>query len=159
MVEALYSEFSQELYRYTRALTQNEAAAQDLLQEVFLRALSHLEDLEPLGQKQRRAWLYKTARNLYYDQMRRQALFQRKMTAPDTLAADEYAAVETRLLLAYLPYDLRILFEKRYFEGYNATELGELYDLPPSTIRSKLRQCRAILRQMLSADPKKERES
>lgn len=159
MVEKLYSIFSQELYRYALALTQNEAAAQDLLQEVFLRALSHLDDLEPLADKQKRAWLYTTLRNLHYDQMRRQALFHRKMTAPNETAPEEFSAVEIRLLLAYLPYDLRILFEKRYFEGYNATELGEIYDLPPSTIRSKLRQCRTILKQMLSADPKKERES
>ena len=30
----------------------------------------------------------------------------------------------------------------RYIEGYNSTELGEIFDLPPSTVRSRLSSAR-----------------
>ena len=33
----------------------------------------------------------------------------------------------------------------RYFEGYNATELGELFSLPPSTVRARLASARKRL--------------
>ena len=48
-------------------------AAEDLVQETFLRALTHLGDLQDLSREQRRAWLYKTARRLYIDHIRRAA--------------------------------------------------------------------------------------
>ena len=150
MVEALYQSHARELEQYCTALCKNAAAAQDLMQEVFLRALTHIADLEPLDARQRRAWLYKTARNLFLDTARRNALAARKTAAQQEEACESgFSGVETQLLLSCLPYDLRLLFEQRYFLGYNATELGEFYGVSPATIRSRLLQARSILKRQL----------
>lgn len=71
MVEELYTVFYEELLRYCASLSGQRSTAEDLVQETYIRAMTHLEDLEASSRSQRRSWLYKTARNLYIDQVRR----------------------------------------------------------------------------------------
>ena len=73
MAEELYTDFYDQLLGWCTARVRSPAAAEDLVQETFLRAMDHLEDLEPLNRAQRRAWLYRTAKNLAVDRVRRQA--------------------------------------------------------------------------------------
>ena len=73
MWEALYKAHYPELLRYCAAACHDPALAEDLTQEVFLKALQNVDTFEGLGPSQRRAWLYRTARNLFVDAMRRTA--------------------------------------------------------------------------------------
>lgn len=147
MVEELYSEFYDELLRYCTSIAQDHATAEDLLQETWLRALTHLGDLEDLSRGQRRAWLYKTARNLYIDRVRKLAkevCVEREDLDLNT-QEDDLTVMAVRHLVNRLPEEERALFDMRYFQGYNATELGELFGLSPSTVRSRLSSARRHL--------------
>ena len=42
-----------------------------------------------------------------------------------------------------------MLFHLRYEEGYNASELAELFHMPAGTIRARLSRCRNLLKTML----------
>jgi RNA polymerase sigma-70 factor (ECF subfamily) len=148
-LEELYGKFYKEIITYCTAMTKNRASAEDLVQETYLRAFTHWEDLDGLSRGQRRAWLYKTARNLFIDQARKQSR--------ETPMEDEYfplAAFEEDLsqaavaqLIARLPEGERTVFTLRYFEGYNAKELGDMFDLPSATVRSRLASAKRRLRQ------------
>lgn len=148
-LEELYGKFYKEIITYCAAMTKNRASAEDLVQETYLRAFTHWEDLEDLSRGQSRAWLYKTARNLFIDQARKQSR--------ETPMKDEYfplAAFEEDLsqaavaqLIARLPEGERTVFTLRYFEGYNAKELGDMFDLPSATVRSRLASAKRRLRQ------------
>ena len=48
-------------------------------------------------------------------------------------------------LVSRLPESERALFSLRYFAGYNATELGDMFNLPPSTVRARLASARRKL--------------
>ena len=52
-------------------------------------------------------------------------------------------------LVGRLPDTERTLFSMRYFEGYNARELGELFELPAATVRSRLASAKRRLRQWI----------
>ena len=150
MVEELYTIHGPELRRYCYAMCRDRAATEDLLQEVYMRALTHIPDLEPLTTSERRAWLYKTARNLFFDLVRRASVARQK-TELFGEETDEvgFAEIETAMILAKLPYDLRVLFRQRYFEGYNSSELAKMYGVPAATIRSRLSQARKALREYM----------
>ena len=49
-------------------------------------------------------------------------------------------------LCSELPEEERILFLKRYFEGYDSTQLSDMYGIPPSTVRYRLSSARRKLR-------------
>lgn len=150
MVAELYTVFGSELLNYCCMMCRNIGDAQDLLQETFLKALSYQDLLEGMETKQRRAWLYKVARNLFYDQCRRRAVEKKYSPAPDIEDDTTYSEAEVGFLLSVLPSDLSELFIKRYLEGYNSKELSELYGCSASGIRAKLSRARKILREECS---------
>lgn len=150
-VQELYDSFHRELTAYAVSMTKNRDAADDLVQETFLRALTHWEDVQALGRGPCRAWLYKTARNLYIDQVRKLS-----REVPQTGELLERESFEEDLsqsmvaqLVGRLPETERAIFILRYFEGYNARELGEMFSLPPATVRSRLASAKGRLRKWI----------
>lgn len=150
MITELYTVHSTEILRYCISLCGGTGFAEDLLQETFLRALSNLDTLEELDARQRRAWLYKVARNLFYDAVRRQSVERKYLEPPQDTADGGICEVEAAILLAELPPDLSQLFKKRYFEGYTSKELAQQYGLSPAGVRSALSRARRLLREKLA---------
>ena len=83
MIDELYIRHRPELLKYCCMICGSVGDAEDLLQETFLRALSNLDLLEELEEKQRRAWLYKVARNLFFDACRRQKVEDKHSVLPE----------------------------------------------------------------------------
>ena len=147
MITRLYTVYREELLKYCCMMCGNESEAEDLLQETFMKALSNLDLLNELGEKQQRAWLYKVARNLFFDGCRRQKTEQKYPFQPETESGDGFTEVETAMVLSALPPDLSAVFIKRYFQGYTSKELAEEYGLSDSGIRAMLSRARKILRE------------
>ncbi len=150
-LEDLYGRFYRDLLAYCTAMTKNESAAEDLVQETWLRAFTHWEDVEDLSAGQRRAWLYKTARNAFIDQIRKQAREAptEEERFPPAPFEEDLSQAAVAQLIARLPEGERTVFTLRYFEGYNSKELGELFDLPPATVRSRLSSAKRRLREWI----------
>lgn len=150
-VQDLYTKFYRELLAYCKAMTKNPSVAEDLVQETFLKALTHWDDLEDLSAGQCRAWLCRTARNAFIDQVRKQS---RETPAEETALAlasfeEDLSRAAVSQLIARLPEAERALFTMRYFEGYNARELGEIFSLPSATVRSRLAAAKRRLKTWL----------
>ena len=94
-----------ELRRFLRHRAGSDDEANDLLQEVFLRALRQANGL--CGIDNRRAWLFHAARNLLIDRLR---LAKDQVPLPDDLAAEpEDSPVPVDGLAQCLPRVLREL--------------------------------------------------
>ena len=145
MIAELYTVYRTELLKYCCMICGNISDAENLLQETFIKALSNLNLLEELGEKERRAWLYKVARNLFYDACRRRTLENRYRIWGEEETDGGFSEVETAIILSSLPPDLSGLFIKRYFEGYTSKELAEEYGLSPSGVRAALSRARKLL--------------
>ena len=122
--------------------------------KVFLRALQNRSLINSFTERQCKAWLFTTARNLYCDQLRRTAKEEQLLSAffPEEDRAEPDSAldtVEAASLLALLTPEERRL---RYTAGYNASEIGQLLSLPPGTVRSRLAQIRHRLKTELTED-------
>lgn len=157
MWELLYETFWDRLEHFCCNLCRDEARAEDLTQEVFLRALQNRSLINSFTERQCKAWLFTTARNLYCDQLRRTAkeeqllstFFPEEDNAEPDFALD---TVEAASLLALLTPEERRLFTLRYTAGYNASEIGQLLSLPPGTVRSRLAQIRHRLKTELTEE-------
>lgn len=153
MWEEIYTTYYGELFRFACGLCQSQAQAEDLVQEVFIRALQNGDTFEDLGKSQRRAWLYRALKNLIIDWARRAVLEQQyaQLYPKETATVETgFTAAETMELLLKLPEPDRSLFRMRYLEGYSAEELAVLFRLPPGTIRSKLSRSRSRLKKLLN---------
>ena len=158
MWDEMYEEFWDKLEHFCARLCRDESRAEDLTQEVFLKALMNRSLIESFNARQCKAWLFATARNLYCDQVRRAAKERELMEAllpdGDEEPADETASAAVGLsdlesLMGILEPADRMLFELRYGVGYNASELGEMLKLPPGTVRTRLLKIRTKLKDEL----------
>ncbi len=149
MIEELYEKLGKEIFGYCCSINGGDhELAGDLMQETFLRAIVNSDVLERLTHGQRRAWLYKTARNLFFDKVRRSSSERQKLSFFQTEELDENAFdnVGAEQILLLLPPDVRLLFRMRYIEGYNSSELGEMFNLPPGTVRARLSAAKKFLK-------------
>lgn len=144
MINLLYSKYYSELLGFCISLSHNQAFAEDIVQETYLRALANAHILNDLSEEKCRAWLYRTAKNLFIDHVRRMS--KRTETINEPISEDDYSSVIVQMMCQHLPEDERTLFILRYLEGYNSTELGDMFGIPPSTIRARLASARSKLR-------------
>ncbi len=152
MWDELYTKHYPELRRYAAAACKNDAEAEDVAQEVFLKALQNVHIFEDLSSSQKRAWLFRALKNEMCDRYRRAKLEQAFL---ETQREESYLdpgiqETENRMLLALLSPEDRALFHLRYEEGYNASELAEMFHLPAGTIRARLSRCRTLLKKSLN---------
>lgn len=154
MIELLFSKYYSQLLCFCHSVSRNQAFAEDVVQEAFLRALANTDILNDLPEYKCRAWLYRTAKNIIIDNARRMAKCPEP--AEEAFSEDDYSNITVQMMCRQLPEYERSLFQLRYFEGYNATELGEMFDIPSATVRSKLASARAKLRKMLNENEREE---
>ena len=153
MTRDLYERHFEELMRYCLQLCRSREAALDLVQETFLKALEREEAMDAYSPEQQRSWLYRAAKNLFLDGIRKNALLQRKqhmLLDEEEGEEDGFSRAETELLLLRLPQEDRTLFRLRYLEGYSAVELSEMFHMPAATVRTKLLRARQLLKKEMS---------
>lgn len=68
-LETIYRLYFRDVYRYVRALSQNEHLAEKIAQETFARALRAVDRFDGRGDV--RAWLFTIAKNAWVDHCRR----------------------------------------------------------------------------------------
>lgn len=68
-LEQVYEERKQELFRFLYVILGEQQAAEDALQETFLKAYLHRSRY--IEMQQEKAWLYQIARNTAYDMLRK----------------------------------------------------------------------------------------
>lgn len=142
MIDRLYKDYYNKLLWYCINLSSNNTSiAEDITQETFIKALENAHVLNDLSEGQCRSWLYRTAKNIFIDRVRR--LANMPEVESSGVQEDDLSKILVIQLCSTLPDKERALFWMRYIEGYSSTELGEIFDLPPSTVRSRLSSARS----------------
>src|SRR5271165_4088877 len=67
--------------------------------------------------------------------------------ADDPGASDNAAALDLRSAINHLSEDLRLVVVLRYYGGLDSTAIGQSLELPPATVRTRLRRALALLRE------------
>jgi RNA polymerase sigma-70 factor (ECF subfamily) len=126
----------------------DRAEADDLTQEVYLRALPALARFR--GDASARTWLLQIARHVCADHarrsVRRRALLGRVGARPDDDAApDRSGEVDLDDAIARLDDDRRAAFVLTQVAGLSYAEAAEVCEVPVGTIRSRVARARADL--------------
>ena len=125
-------QYSETLYWKIRRIVLNHEDASDVLQNVFLKAWSNLDDFQ--NKSQVSTWLYRIAINESLDFLRRNknsgVSVDDVLPVANSLMADNYFdGTEVEALLqeavASLPDVQRVVFQLRYFEEMKYSEMSE----------------------------------
>jgi RNA polymerase sigma-70 factor (ECF subfamily) len=141
--------------------------AEDLTQETLLKVFNQSWDYLPLGRF--RAWMFRIARNLLIDDLRRRshdalvrAVHARRDDEEDTLArvAGDFVSpsdsVDSGELVAVIdqvldeiPADQRLTFILHHHEELSLPEVADIMEIPLATCKSRLRLAREKLSEKL----------
>ncbi|MHC4435778.1 MAG: RNA polymerase sigma factor [Planctomycetota bacterium] len=161
---SLMEVFSAELGRLKRIIAGMGLSApdgEDILQDVSIKALKQTRALESPEDGIR--WLIKVTVNRCLMEHRRRRTFsrhareilKRRQQAKTASKATDETVINTEELeivresLQKLEDSLLAPMVLRYFCDMNSKEVGEILDLSPSTVRSRLREARMILTKAL----------
>ena len=157
---ALYDKYRLQVFHTALAITRDHQAAEDILQECFLKVYSHADrlDLEqPLA-----PWLHRVTVNFSYTWVTRNAKWWTslesvidKLIAPTRVAPEsqlEVRDIQERVqqAIAELPFNQRVVVILYYLSELNLKEISYVLDCPVGTVKSRLHYGRETLRRRLS---------
>ena len=155
VIRELYSHHASALHGYVGRFCPDQASADDIVQETFIRAWRHLPQLSA-DDRPVRPWLYRVARNLLTDANR--AARARPVTVQEQAAGETGTdsgldeVLDRQLVSAALqhlpPAHQSVLVETFYRGGTVATVAREL-GIPHGTARSRLHYALDALRRHL----------
>lgn len=167
--------FEKELFPHMEALktfayhlTYNEADAEDLVQETYLKAHKFIENYD--AGTNAKAWLFKILKNAYINEYRKKARRPQQVDIDDTSkhseggnqVADAHSDLrkdffddalgdEVTLALNTIPIEFRTIILLCDIENFSYEEIAKILDIPIGTVRSRLFRARNMLKNKLTS--------
>lgn len=160
----LYERHKTRVYRTALAVTHDPAAAEDILQDCFLRIHKYVRSIDsslPLE-----PWLYRVTVNLSYSWETRRKRWQipldgviDRLTTPHHHSPEwqaETSEIHRRVIEAVvsLSFNQRIVIVLYYLNSLNLKEIAFILDCPVGTVKSRLHYGRENLYRKLEAGRK-----
>lgn len=147
-LQAAYHAHGPELYRFALRRLSDEVAAQDAVQEVFLRAWRAADRFDP-ELASLRVWLFAIARNVLFDELRRAARRPLPVAPDENGPPGTQAAVgsfDEQLMQSWLVEEAlqrigpehRVALVETYLRGRPYAEVAAEQSIPVGTLRSRL---------------------
>ncbi len=146
--EGLYKHFAPRIKSYMIRQGADTAGADDLAQETMVQVWRKAAQYNP-DKAAPATWIFRVARNLQIDRLRRQKLHEVELTTEADRAEEGNAehrrsverpdADKLRELVKTLPTDQKDVLQLAFFEGMTHSEICKHLSIPLGTVKSRLR--------------------
>ena len=158
----LYDAHVDRIYRLAHRMTGDATQAEDLTQDIFIRAFDRLDDYRgdgPFG-----GWLHRIATSVICSGLRRRKRLQERESIREDLTSFGHAApaedpdLKRRIdrAVADLDESQRLVFVMHDMEGFTHQEIAAAMDSPVGTAKARLSRARARLRELLAGGDRTE---
>lgn len=144
-ITLIYENYSNALLGVINKITNNDALAEDALQESFIKIWKNAKKYDP-NKAKLFTWMYRICRNTAIDKLRSHNLkFNKEVQISDTnvykLATSGINpnTIDLKKHLASLDLKYQAVLNALYFEGMTQQEASEELDIPLGTIKSRLK--------------------
>jgi RNA polymerase sigma-70 factor (ECF subfamily) len=167
LFEILMRRHNQRVYRAARAIVSDETEVEDVMQQAYINAFTHLHQFE--GRSLFSTWLTRIVVNEAVARRQRLRLAESRLetfdenrgdlmeTMPAAQASPEQQAYSQELLqlleqaVDALPDSYRSVFVLRDVEGLSTSETSDGLGLGEEAVKTRLHRARAILRRSISS--------
>jgi len=167
LFEVLMRRHNQRVYRAARAIVKDETEVEDVMQQAYINAYTHLHQFEDRSQFS--TWLTRIVLNEAFGRRKRMQITESRMEHADsdrgelmdTIRSPQpdpeqqaYAQELHRVLeeaVDGLPEIYRAVFMLRDIEGLSTSETGEGLGLAEEAVKTRLHRARAMIRRAVSA--------
>ena len=152
-IEILWERLHRTLYTFVRRRVSDKSAADDIVQEIFLKMHANLDQLRETNKVE--GWIFQIARNAIADYFRRLSRFSGE-APPETPESAPDEDNPTRQLAQWLPVAIASLPDKyrealylTEIEGLSQKELAERLNISYSGAKSRVQRGREMLREVV----------
>lgn len=159
--ELLMRRYNQRLFRVARAITRSDDDAEDVVQETYVRAFTHLGEFE--GRSSFATWLTRICVNEALQRGRRQrrrdargrvidaaevdmSSFPSDGPSPEDRASDREMGGVIEHAIDALPDDFREVFVMRAVEQLSVAEVSACLDINEQTVKTRFFRARGLLK-------------
>jgi len=159
-LSSIFERYNGQIYGYVARMIHDRTEAEDILQEVFLRAA---KGLKSGNEDKTRRWLYKVATNLSIDRLRKRrfrmvsidhssgdATLERTLTGDSPQPHEVLHEAELKSALdgavAVLPVEQKEVVLLRHFSGLSFREISKVTGSPLGTVLSRMHRALDKLR-------------
>ena len=135
-----YEKYKNGIFRYTLSITKNTQLAEDVLHDTFVKVMSGGKLCDP-GKEQ--AWLYRIARNLCYDRLRRAKHEQAHSKTP-ACAEERFEYID---LIASLGKTEREIVTLKIVGGLTHKEIGNVLGMTATAAQKRYERAIRTLRE------------
>jgi RNA polymerase sigma-70 factor (ECF subfamily) len=169
-VRLIMQRHNRRLYRVARSVLHDDAEAEDVVQETYVRAFTHLDGYR--GEAQLSTWLTRIALNEAFGRLRRRRITvglkdidaindqgearviylpsARRDSDPEAAAARGEVRRLLERAVDQLPDHFRVVFMLRDIEEMSVEETASHLGLRPETVKTRLHRARRLLREALN---------
>ena len=157
----LYDKFSSSLFIMITSWVKDAEVAENLLQDVFLRAWKNRERYNE-SKGRLFTWLYRISRNICIDYYRSRRYKQRRALhitddMPDILSDNHVFSrsidsIELRKFVNNLRQEEKEVVDLMYFKGFTQCEIAELLSMPLGTVKTRANRAVKNLRRVFMND-------
>jgi len=164
-LRAIMQANNRRLYRLARGILRSDSEAEDVVQDTYVRAFTHLDGFR--GESGLSTWLSRIAINEALGRLRKATPQVEWSALPETMleaqiiqfplssaAGDPEKSMAQREIqrvvehaIDELPDLFRMVFIARVMEGMNVEETAELLGVRPETVKTRLHRARTMLRE------------
>ncbi|MGL4738593.1 MAG: RNA polymerase sigma factor [Cellulosilyticaceae bacterium] len=143
-VSRLYTQYVDMVYRICFVFLKNATDTEDAVQAVFMKVIEKQMVFD--SPEHEKAWLIVTAQNHCKNQLKHwwQKGIAFDQNTHDKIHHDESS--EVLELLLQLPDKYKLPLYLYYYEGYSTDEVAQILELNSSTLRSRLKKARELLK-------------
>lgn len=153
--EKLYNSYYMQVYSYAITLTKNSEQAEEITQHTFVKALSSKAGYK--GKSSELTWLCSIAKNLYYDEIRR----NQKLTGMDDVnnapsgddleraVSDADAAFRIHVVLHELEEPYKEVFQLRVFGELSFAQIASIFRKTESWARVTYHRARLKIQERM----------
>lgn len=158
----LFERHRTRVYRTALAIVRDPAAAEDILQDCFLKVYTNAKRIDP--ERPLAPWLYRVTVNLSYTWLSRckghrassddaiERIIGPARQAPDHVTEQLETRQKVRGAISALHLDQRVVVVLYYLNGLGLQDIAEILDVPIGTVKSRLYYARENLRSKLGAN-------
>nr|MBC7245464.1 sigma-70 family RNA polymerase sigma factor [Chloroflexota bacterium] len=158
--EALYHKYKRPLYQTALAITGDQGAAEEILQDCFVRAYMALERVDVSTSLS--PWLHRIVINLSANWINRNRplplnewidrLIAGPVASPEHIMETFELRQVVREAIATLSFTHRAIIVLFYLQGFSLSEIAYIFDCPVGTVKSRLHYACKALRKKLRED-------
>lgn len=154
-IDYIIDRYKDMVYRIAMNQLKNQADADDIFQEVFLKYITYIgknKDTPSFqNEEHEKAWLIRVTLNCAKSHFKT-SWNQKVIPLTNDIPIENKEELELYLVVLKLPIKYRTVIHLYYYEDYSVSEISHLLDRKESTIREQLTRARRLLKKYLKGE-------